>query len=110
MTDGEDREGRRQRALVLQPRAAGQRDARRDGGARSDEGRLAEAVGLAQAIALDVADAAVLPLRRPTPATLFGPGRVRAVGEEVAARGVDLVIVDAPLTPVQQRNLERAWK
>ena len=45
VTDGEDREGRRQRALVLQPRAAGQRDARGDGGARSDEGRLAEAVG-----------------------------------------------------------------
>jgi GTPase len=105
LTDGEDREGRRQRALVLHPRAAGQgRDA------RSDEGRLAEAVGLSQAIALDVVDAAIVPLRRPSPATLIGPGRVRAVGEEVAARGVDLVIVDAALSAVQQRNLERAWK
>ena len=48
---------RRQRAPVLQPRAAGQRNARSDRDARSDEGRLAEAVGLAGAIALDVVDA-----------------------------------------------------
>jgi GTPase len=104
-TDDEDREGRRQRALVLHPRRAGHGDH-----ARSDEGRLAEAVGLSQAIALEVVDAAVVPLRRPTAATLLGAGRVRALGEEVALRGIDVVIVDAALSAVQQRNLERAWK
>ena len=96
---------RRQRTLVLHPRPGGQGRA-----TRSDEGRLDEAVGLSQAIDLDVVDAAIVPLRRPSPATLIGPGKLRAIGEEVAARAVDLVIVDAALSPVQQRNLERAWK
>jgi GTP-binding protein HflX len=100
-----DAVGRRQRALVLHPRPSGHGRA-----ARSDEGRLAEAVGLSQAIDLDVVDAAVVPLRRPSPATLIGPGRMRAIGEEVAQQAIDLVIVDAALSPVQQRNLERAWK
>ena len=48
-------------------------------------------------------------LRRPRPATLIGSGRVRAVGELVARERIDLVVVDAPLSAVQQRNLERAW-
>jgi GTPase len=100
--DGRDR---RQRALVVHPRKAGHAQ-----NARTDEGRLAEAVGLSQAIDLDVVDAVVAPLRRPSPATLIGPGKVRAIGEEVALRSVELVIVDAALSPAQQRNLERAWK
>ena len=100
-----DAGGRRQRALVLHPRPGGHGRP-----ARSDEGRLAEAVGLSQAIDLEVVDAAVVPLRRPSPATLIGPGKMRAIGEEVALRAIDLVIVDAALSPVQQRNLERAWK
>jgi GTP-binding protein HflX len=100
--DGRDR---RQRALVLHPRPAGHAQ-----NARTDEGRLAEAVGLSQAIDLEVVDAVVAPLRRPSAATLIGPGKVSAIGEEVASRSVDLVIVDAALSPAQQRNLERAWK
>jgi GTP-binding protein HflX len=96
---------RRQRALVVHPRPGGHGRA-----ARSDEGRLAEAVGLSQAIDLEVVDAAIVPLRRPSPATLIGSGRLRAIGEEVAEQRIELVIVDAALTPVQQRNLERAWK
>ena len=48
-------------------------------------------------------------LRRPRSATLIGSGRVRAVGELVARERIDLVVVDAPLSAVQQRNLERAW-
>jgi GTP-binding protein HflX len=100
--DGRDR---RQRALVVHPRPAGHAQ-----NARTDEGRLAEAVGLSQAIDLEVVDAVVAPLRRPSAATLIGPGKVSAIGEEVASRSVDLVIVDAALSPAQQRNLERAWK
>jgi GTPase len=100
--DGRDR---RQRALVVHPRPAGHAH-----NARTDEGRLAEAVGLSQAIDLEVVDAVVAPLRRPSPATLIGPGKVREIGEEVASRSVALVIVDAALSPAQQRNLERAWK
>jgi GTPase len=100
--DGRDR---RQRALVVHPRPAGHAQ-----NARTDEGRLTEAVGLSQAIDLEVVDAVVAPLRRPSPATLIGPGKMREIGEEVASRSVGLVIVDAALSPAQQRNLERAWK
>ena len=66
-------------------------------------------MGLAQAIDLHVVAAESVPLRTPRPATLFGSGRVRTVGALVAAERIDLVVVDAPLSAVQQRNLERAW-
>ena len=76
---------------------------------RQPENRLTEAVSLARAIDLEIALAAVVPVQKPRPATLFGPGRVEAVAEAVAAEELDLVVVDDTLTPVQQRNLERAW-
>src|SRR5918995_637276 len=92
----------RQRALVLQPRPPG--PGRID---RTEEGRLAEAVGLSQAIDLEVIDAQLVPLRRISPATLLGTGRLKDLAEQVKESAIDLVIVDAPLSPVQQRNLER---
>jgi GTP-binding protein HflX len=78
-------------------------------GQRTDAGRLEEAVGLAGAIALDVVASQTIALRQPRPATLFGSGWVRTIGERVAAERIDLVVVDAPLSAIQQRNLERAW-
>ena len=72
-------------------------------------GRLAEAVGLARAIALDVVGAEIVPLSAPSAATLFRRGKVEEIAAEVAASEAELVIVDARLSPVQQRNLERAW-
>ena len=94
----------RTRALVLCPAKPDQRQ-----GGRTERGRLEEAVGLAEAIDLDVVAADTVVLRKPRPATLFGSGRVRAAGELVARERIDLVVVDAPLSAVQQRNLERAW-
>jgi GTPase len=94
----------RTRALVLCPQRPNQAD-----GARTEHGRLEEAVGLAQAIALEVVGVERVALRTPRPATLIGSGRVRAVAERVARERIDLVVVDAPLSAVQQRNLERAW-
>ncbi len=47
---------------------------------------------------------------RPTPATLFGNGNVETLRELIAENEIGLVIVDAPLSPVQQRNLERRWQ
>jgi GTPase len=72
--------------------------------------RLAEASGLAEALDLDVIAAEIAPLRQITPATYFGEGRTAALAELVAAEALDVVIVDASLSPVQQRNLERALK
>ncbi len=76
---------------------------------REPESRLAEAVSLACAIDLDVAEADIVPVQKPRPATLFGPGRVEAVADVVSTHELGLVVVDGALTPVQQRNLERAW-
>jgi GTP-binding protein HflX len=52
----------------------------------------------------------LLPLRQIRPATLIGTGRVEELAERVKSEKIDLVVVDAALSPVQQRNLERAWK
>jgi len=79
-------------------------------GRRDVEARLEEAAGLAEAIGLDVADRLHFRIRSPKPATLFGSGQVEAIAEAVARDEADLVIVDAPITPIQQKNLETATK
>jgi GTPase len=76
---------------------------------RAAEARLAEAVGLAASIGLVVAHTAVVPLRIRRPSTLLGEGQVAAQGHALKEQGVEVAIVDAALSPVQQRNLERAW-
>jgi GTP-binding protein HflX len=77
---------------------------------RSVDDRLAEAVGLARAIALDVRAAEIVPLLRPRPSTLLGSGKVEEIGSLVAEREAGLVIVDHAVSPIQQRNLEKAWE
>ena len=73
------------------------------------DARLEEAVGLAEAIALEVAGARAVVLAKPTPATLVGGGVVEETRHLVALGEIDLVVMDGHLTPVQQRNLEKAW-
>ena len=82
----------------------------RGGATRAPETRLAEAVGLAAALDLKVSEAMVAPLRTMASATLFGKGRVDDIAALCEAQGIDVVVVDDALTPIQQRNLERAWK
>jgi GTP-binding protein HflX len=76
---------------------------------RDARARLAEAIGLTAAIHLDVVVALVAPLARPTPATLLGTGKVEEIATLAKAEEPDVIIVNAHLTPVQQRNLEKAW-
>ncbi len=76
---------------------------------RPAEARLAEAVGLAASIGLVVVRERIFILRAMTSATLFGKGQVEMEVPLLKEAGVDVVVVDAALTPVQQRNLERAW-
>jgi len=90
-------------------RGKAHRAARGDAFERSPQARLDEAIGLAAAIDLDVAASGLVPLETPRPATLFGSGKVEELGGLVRAEEVGLVVVDHPLTPVQQRNLETAW-
>jgi len=65
---------------------------------------------LAKAIDLDVVRAEAVRIARPVPATLFGSGNVELLGGIVKDNEIGLVIVDATLSPVQQRNLERSWQ
>ena len=76
---------------------------------RSSEARLAEAVGLAASIGLVIVHEQVFQLRSRTPATLLGKGQVEIAAAAIRANEVDVVVVDATLSPVQQRNLEKAW-
>lgn len=92
---------RPQRALVIVP------DLDRSE-KHNPEDRLAEAVGLAEAISLDVTHALVVRLNALRPATFFGAGKVEEFAELLAGHPVDVVIVDTELSPVQQRNLEKA--
>lgn len=88
------------KAIVLRPLANAEESVR-DG-----EARLLEAVGLAQALGLDVASAEAAPLRQISPRTYFGSGRVERLKDQAEALGAGVIVVDAPLSPVQQRNLE----
>jgi GTP-binding protein HflX len=76
---------------------------------RDPQARLDEAAGLARAIHLDVVSAEVVPVNRPRPSVLLGGGAVDRLGEVIREQSVGVVIIDNALSPVQQRNLERAW-
>ncbi len=76
---------------------------------RSDEARLEEAKGLARAIDLDIVHSDIVQVSAPRPATLLGSGKVEMIAEIIEETHASLVIVDHALTPVQQRNLEKAW-
>ena len=87
------------RAVIALPDLGG--EARRDADARLDE-----AAGLAGAIGVEVEDRLHFKIRAPRPATLFGPGQVERLADAVRQAEAELVIVDAAITPVQQKNLE----
>ncbi|HZF77825.1 MAG TPA: GTPase HflX [Acetobacteraceae bacterium] len=96
------------RAAVILPHERPQR-AGEASASRAAEARLAEAVGLAASIGVTVVHSAVHPLRARRPSTLLGEGQVAMVKEALVRHGVTVVVVDAALSPVQQRNLERDW-
>ena len=80
-------------------------------GARRDPAaRLAEAAGLAEAIGVAVEDRLHFRIRQPRPATLFGKGQVERLADAVRQAEAELLIVDAAVTPVQQKNLEDETK
>ncbi len=90
------------RAVVVGPyltRAAG----------RDPKARLEEAVGLAQAIDLEIVAEIPVALNEVRPATYIGKGKVEEIGEVVTTAEAGLVTMDCALSPVQQRNLEKAW-
>lgn len=92
------------RAWVLHP------DIKTDHNRRPAAGALEEALSLALALpGLDVVGGGVVPLSKPQPGTLFGSGKINELHDQFDAEDIQLVLVDGPVTPVQQRNLEKAW-
>lgn len=76
---------------------------------RDTDARLEEAVGLARAIDLIVAESIVAPLNDIRPATYLGKGKVEEMIALIKGNEVDLVVMDCSLSPIQQRNLEKEW-
>jgi GTP-binding protein HflX len=105
------------RAIVIGPylRQGVPQDAKPDSPRRSHETirapqtRLEEAIGLARAIDLDVVESGLVMLSAIRPATYIGKGKVEEIAGLVRASEAGLVITDCALSPVQQRNLEKAW-
>jgi GTP-binding protein HflX len=99
------------RAIVIEPwlkqmpsRGAPGRDL-----SRTPEARLDEAVGLARAIDLDVVESGLVTLNEIRPATYIGSGKVDELAGLVKSLDAGVVVMDCPVSPVQQRNLEKAW-
>jgi len=88
----------------------GEADAQPDAHALRDfEARLDEAKGLAGAIDLFVADALIVQVGQIRPATYLGKGKVDEIAGLIKSHDVELVVMDCALSPIQQRNLEKAW-
>ena len=77
---------------------------------RHGDAMLEETVGLAQAIDLNVVEAAIVTVSNAAPATLLGKGQVERFGRIISEKEIGLAVIDHTLTPVQQRNLEKEWK
>jgi GTPase len=100
------------RAIVIEPwRKSSQRKSgtHTASEARSPEARLEEAVGLARAIDLNVVERGLVTLNEIRPATYIGKGKVDEIAGLAKSTSASVVIMDCPISPVQQRNLERAW-
>ena len=101
------------RAIVIEPwlkhaAARGGADRARSD-TRSPEARLEEAAGLARAIDLNVVQAGLVTLNNVRPATYLGKGKVDEIAGLAKSLSASVVVMDCPVSPVQQRNLEKAW-
>jgi len=92
------------RTWVLHP------DIKSDKDRRAAKPALEEAVALAAALPdLEVVGKTLVPLPHPQPGRLFGSGKVEELSQLFKANDIELVMIDGPVTPVQQRNLEKDW-
>mgnify|MGYP000704707076 CR=1 FL=1 len=100
-----EHERKRTRAWVLHP------EIKSDEQRRVPEPALEEAVALAAALPdLDVIGSEIVRLQRAQAGYLFGSGKIEELGERFRDNEVELVLIDGPVTPVQQRNLEKALR
>ncbi|MDA8747507.1 GTPase HflX [Litoreibacter sp.] len=78
---------------------------------RGADDALAEAVALGEALpGLEIVGDEVVPLPKTRAGTLFGTGKIDELKTRFHDAEIELVLIDGPVTPVQQRNLEKEWK
>jgi len=80
-----------------------------EGTTRTGAARLDEIAGLAAAIAVDIVAREIVPVRAIRPGTYLGPGQVETLKHQFDALGVELIVIDTALSPVQQSNLEKSF-
>jgi GTP-binding protein HflX len=100
------------RAIVIEPwlkKPPPRGGGRSPADARTPEARLEEAVGLARAIDLTVVESGLVTLSEIRPATYIGKGKVDEIAGLAKSMSASIVVMDCPLSPVQQRNLEKVW-
>ena len=99
------------RAIVIEPwvKKSPSATARGPAQSRTPEARLEEAVGLARAIDLDVVQEGLVTLNAVRPATYVGTGKVDEIAGLTKSLDASVVVMDCAVSPVQQRNLEKAW-
>ncbi|WP_040789960.1 GTPase HflX [Neomegalonema perideroedes] len=96
------------KAYVLHPDLRRRSDG--EGASRDAKARLSEALSLARALgALELVGGEIVPLANPRPGLLFGSGKIETLKTFFKTEEIGLVVVDGPLSPVQQRNLEKEW-
>tara|TARA_R110002124_G_scaffold66684_3_gene181413 strand:- start:30 stop:1286 length:1257 start_codon:yes stop_codon:yes gene_type:complete len=76
---------------------------------RTAQHSLEEAISLANALDIEIVHSTVVPVRKPSAGTLFGSGKVAELKHIFEMEEIGLVMIDGPLTPIQQRNLEKEW-
>lgn len=108
--DSGDGFARGERCMVIHPHVKSAPQSSEGVNLRAPEARLEEITGLALAIELDIVAAEIVSLNSLKPGTYFGKGTMERLDAIVKGRDVGVIIVDAQLSPVQQRNLERAWE
>ncbi len=96
-----EHEVRVERALVAHPRFSD----KRSGDADYD---LEEAVGLTEALGAEVGEARIVPIREVQVSNFFGSGQIADMAAAIAGQQLSMVVVNGELTPIQQRNLEKA--
>ncbi len=92
------------RSLVLHP------DIASHPGRRRPENALAEAASLARALDLTIVETRVIRLQKAQAGLLFGKGKIEELGRFIDDEDIGLVVIDGPVTPIQQRNLENRWQ
>ena len=95
---------RGERALLVVPEGVG------EGGLRSLDARVEEAAGLAEAIGIEIVGRRSFRLRQIRPASLVGKGQAEEIAALAEENEATLLVVDAALTPVQQKTLEELTK